>query len=242
MLAFLPSFSLSVFSSKAESLYSLCSMLGMPLAPLCHEEEGHPPAAAQWFTFTPHGLTKVRGAKHTGEARRDNGGIFSGLVYSKRQEPAKRSLLYPSHIPTQWVYKVSMLPHVPYSFVARICALREVVGEHLDPTSQQLHQAMCVEALNFWTSSYPPWLVSLSWCPWQAKTHILEHSTFPFASLGCSSRFAANWAVWGGGSQLPYTSNREEKNLNSHLLLATLAISAPSLEEDALCQMEGMPP
>lgn len=92
-----------------------------------------------------------------------------------------------------------MLPHVPYSFVARICALREVVGEHLDPTSQQLHQAMCVEALNFWTSSYPPWLVSLSWCPWQAKTHILEHSTFPFASLGCSSRFAANWAVWGGG-------------------------------------------
>lgn len=73
------------------------------------------------------------------------------------------------------------------------------------------------------------------------SSYILEHATFPFASLGCSNRFAANLAV-SGESQLHYTSNGEEKVLNSHLLLATLANSVPSRQEYALCQMEGMPP
>lgn len=138
-----------------------------------------------------------------------------------------------------------MLLNVPYSLVARVCALQQVVGEHLDPTSQHLHQTLCMEALNFWTSSHPPWLVLRSWCPWQGRTplsYILEHFTFSFASLGCSNRFAASLAVWGDHSFLPYISNGEEKDLNSHLLLATLANSAPSLEEDTLCQMERMPP
>lgn len=44
-----------------------------------------------------------------------------------------------------------------------------------------------------------------------------------------------------GGLQLLYTSNGEEKVLNSHLLLETLANSVPSLKE-TLCQMEGLPP
>lgn len=30
----------------------------------------------------------------------------------------------------------------------------------------------------------------------EASSYILEHSTFPFASLGCSNRFAESLAVW----------------------------------------------
>ena len=99
LLSYPHSFCQSFPARQRACTLSLCSVLGMPLAPLCHKEEGHPPAAAQRFTLTLHGLTKVRGAKHTREARRDNDGTFSGLVYSKSQETTKKSPPCPSHIP-----------------------------------------------------------------------------------------------------------------------------------------------
>ena len=122
--------------------------------------------------------------RHIGEARRDNDDLFSGMVYSRRQETTKRSLPYPSHVPAsgQWVYKVPLLPHVPCSLVSGFCALREVVNEHLNPTSQQMHQAFCMEALDIWASSHPPRPLSLSRCPCQQRTPLA--SDFPFCFPG----------------------------------------------------------
>lgn len=162
----LPSYphSLSVFSSQAEPVLCACAGNALCWGGRTSPAAEHSPCVALARSEVPNTETRPE----------DTVVALLGWLCSESQERAKRSLLYPSQSLTHGSLQGVHAPPGSLVSVARVCALQEVASEHLDPTSQQLHQALCREALSSWSSSHPPQLGLLSWCPWHRRT-LTEH-------------------------------------------------------------------
>lgn len=127
-------------------------------------------------------------------------------------------------------------PKAPCSLVARVCAFQGVAREHLDPTSQQLHQRLCKEALISWSSSHSlqVFFPGQDCCPGvHGRRKLLQNTSFHvlFCILGLLEQI---WSKLGylGRLQCPQMSSGEEGERNSHILLVSLPNSALTPEED----------
>lgn len=151
--AFLSSFSLSVFSSKAGSLHSLrCAgdAVGTSVP-----WEGRTPSSCS-TVIGLHSAQPYQGQRcstcRLGQKRRWWHLLWFSLQQKQRNNQEEASLSKPR--PCLRALGLPGVHAAPCSLFScgHLCASGEVVGEHLNPTSQQPQQGPCMEALNFWTA------------------------------------------------------------------------------------------
>lgn len=176
---------------------------------LCARAGRTSPAAAQ-CSRSP--CTALPGSEVTNTEMRleDTVVALSGLLCSESQEKTKRNLPYPSQALTHGSLQGVHAPQVPCSlwpeFVpykgwpvstltpqANSCT-RPSAGKHRPPgAASTLSAGIAV-------------LVSVAE---EDSSYRTEHSTFPFAPLGCSDRFGASLTAWGDYSVHKHTVGKK---------------------------------